>query len=82
MSHNESVQDLLDKIESILSKDYDEQMHLISVSYQQEIVRLNAVIEAWKDICRVSQNNEKILEKEIEGLVTQIEDLQYDKIDC
>lgn len=82
MRYNEDIENLLNKIETIISKEYDESIDKLTKEYDTEIVRLNAVIEAWKDICRVSQNNGKILEKEIEELVSKIEDLEYDKIGC
>lgn len=50
MSYNEDVQDLLDKIEVIISKEYDESLDKITKEYQAEVNRLNAVIDAYKEL--------------------------------
>jgi hypothetical protein len=68
MSYNEEIESLLNKIETIVSKEYDESIDKLTKEYDTEITRLNAVIEAWKDVCRVSQNNEKRLEQKLKEL--------------
>ncbi len=50
MSYNEDIQDLLDKIEVIVSKEYDESLDKITKEYQAEIARLNVVIDAYKQL--------------------------------
>lgn len=55
MMYNEDIESLLNKIEAIISKDYDEQLALISANYEKEIIRLNTVIEAYKELLKDAQ---------------------------
>jgi len=50
VSYNEDIQNLLDKIEVIISKEYDESLDKITKEYQAEVNRLNSVIDAYKDL--------------------------------
>lgn len=76
MRYSYDIQDLLDKIEVIVSKEYDETIDKLTKEYDTEISRLNAVIEAWKDICGVSQNNEERLEKKVKEILAENEKLK------
>lgn len=82
MRYNEDIEGLLNQIETIVSKEYDESLVKITRKYDTEIVRLNAVIEAYREVATKAQKDADEYEKEIERLCVQIEDLQYDKIGC
>lgn len=50
MRYSYDIQDLLDKIEVIVSKEYDESLDKITKEYQAEVTRLNSVIDAYKQL--------------------------------
>jgi hypothetical protein len=59
MRYNEEIEGLLNKIEGVISKEYDESIDKLTKKYETEIARLNAVIDAYKELLIVSQGNEE-----------------------
>lgn len=62
MSYNEEIESLLNKIEIIISKEYDESIDKLTKEYESEIARLNAVIEAYKELLVEAQKCENFCE--------------------
>lgn len=54
MRYTEEIEGLLNKIECVISAEYDESIK----DYQAEIARLNAVIDAYKELLIDSQKRE------------------------
>lgn len=50
MRYSYEIQDLLDKIEVVVSKEYEESIDKLTKEYENEIARLNDVIEAYKEL--------------------------------
>jgi len=62
VSYNEEIESLLNKIEIIISKEYDESIDKLTKEYESEIARLNAVIEAYKELLVEAQKCENFCE--------------------
>ena len=65
MRYNEEVKSLLNEIECIISKEYDESIGKLTTEYEFEIARLNAVIDAYKELLIVSQAKEETLKERL-----------------
>lgn len=73
MSYNEDIQDLLDKIEVIVSKEYNESLDKITKESQAEIARLNAVIDAYREVATKAHKDADAFERENKRLVAWID---------
>lgn len=63
MIYNEEVENLLNQVENIISKEYDESISKLTTEYELEIVRLNAVIDAYREVAIKAQKDADKLEE-------------------
>lgn len=72
MRYNEHIESLLNQIETIISKDYDESLDRATKEYNTEIARLNAVIEAYREAAVKAQKDADKLKEINEKLSTRL----------
>lgn len=56
--YNEKIERLLQEIEIEVAKDYKEELDDITKMYKDEVVRLNAVIEVYRELLIAAQGIE------------------------
>lgn len=57
--YNDKIEALLEQIEREIAKDYKEELDDVTKMYKDEVVRLNAVIEAYRELLIIEQNKQR-----------------------